>query len=38
MKPEYAEVIKRLHGGQERGIFTDRMHVELLYYAAPDEA
>jgi hypothetical protein len=37
-KPEYAEVIRHLHDGQESGIFTDRMHMELLYYAAPDEA
>lgn len=37
-KPEYAEVMTHLRDGRQSGIFTDRMHMELLYYAAPDQA
>lgn len=37
-KPEYAEVVIALRDGQAAGIFTDRMHMELLYYGPPDEA
>jgi hypothetical protein len=37
-KPEYAEIMRHLHDGQKSGIFTDRMHMELLYYAPPEEA
>jgi hypothetical protein len=30
--------MKQIDDGRGAGIFTDRMHMELLYYAAPDDA